>query len=587
MSAGQPIMDPRVLERDAKPTSAPQSWRQTQARSTLAQAQPLTQIVFILRRDGGVQFHRSRGDDDDATPDATIYDYILPEQYSLVESTLARVFVQGESTSFELHGLRPGDLDAWFLCRAAPTFREGRAVSCTLVATDITLYKQREVELTRERDDLLQRVSQNGNGHGRSVGTGANSSSNLGPDLALLAATTDLAGDAFFLTDVETGKLVAVNQTACRWLGSTRENLLLQSPEQVGAPFARLPAEATGATFVETRAAPRPIVVEGSCRRQDGSLFAVESAITVITVSGRNYALAVVREIERRSNEHDELQDVQSHYQVLFEQAGDAVFLATRGGQILDSNPATARLFGYEREKLIGLDARKLFRNPENVGRAATEGRTSGANTSILGQRQDGTTFSAVILATPLRGHRGAVRGYQCVVIRSDVDGSVAAPLVEPVAEAAPAAAPESTPEPSPQPPAPEPAVEVPLGERKVLLVSSNPDLIGQAREALGLVGINVTSVSDAPATAEYLRTHRNAVSVVVIDFLAGQPLGHGALRAALAAWPKLPVVVLGSESDLTAAQRLTLTSSVTFMPRPLHPLALIQRVRQLSPAEG
>jgi PAS domain S-box-containing protein len=561
----------------------------------LAQAQPLTQIVFILRRDGGVQFHRSRGDNDDATPDATIYDYILPEQYSLVEATLARVFLQGESTSFELNGLRPGDLDAWFLCRAAPTFREGRVVSCTLVATDITLYKQREVELTRERDELLDRVANKGNGHGPAVAAAGNSAAGFGPEVALLAATTDLAGDAFFLTDIETGKIVAVNQTACRWLGLSREQLLLQPPEQVGAPYARLASGAGNATFVETRAAARPILVDGFCRRQDGSLFAVESAITPINVAGREYALAVVREIERRSHEHDELQDVQAHYQALFEQAGDAVFLATRAGKVLDANPAAARLFGYEREKMMGLDARTLFRNPENVGRSAAGGRGSGATTAIQVQRQDGTTFWAVILATPLRGHRGTIRGYQCVVCRSDDATTAPASQATPAAAAspapaadAPAARPSLTLAPAePEPSAEAPAVEVPAAapnvEKRVLLASANAEIVRQAKEALELVGIDMISVGDSPSTAEYLRAHRNEVSVVVIDFMPGQPLGHGALHAALGAWPKVPVVVLADESDLGAGQRLTLTSSVTFMPRPLHPLALIQRVRQIS----
>jgi PAS domain S-box-containing protein len=311
--------------------------------------------------------------------------------------------------------------------------------------------------------------------------------------------------------------------------------------------------------------------------------------------------LAVVREIERRSHEHDELQDVQAHYQALFEQAGDAVFLATRGGKILDANPAAARLFGYEREKMVGLDARTLFGNPENVGRSAAGGRGSGATTAIQVQRQDRTTFWAVILATPLRGHRGTIRGYQCVVCRSD-DGNTAPaaqaaqqpPAAESAAPASPATAdaPVSRPSLTLSPAEPEPVAEVPVVEsppadpnvvKRVLLASVNAEIVRQAKEALELVGIDMISVGDSPAAAEYLRAHRNEVSIVVIDFMPGQPLGHGALHAALGAWPKVPIVVLADESDLGAGQRLTLTSSVTFMPRPLHPLALIQRVRQIS----
>lgn len=138
-------------------------------------------------------------------------------------------------------------------------------------------------------------------------------------------------------------------------------------------------------------------------------------------------------------------------------------------------------------------------------------------------------------------------------------------------------------------PPAP-PVVEAapePVAAKKVLLASGNAEIIRQAREALELVGIETLSVSDAAAVQDHIKSQRNEISLVVIDFMPGQALGHGALRAALGSWPKVPVVVIADESDLGAAERLTLTSAVTFIPRPLHPLALIQRVRQLATATG
>ena len=363
--------------------------------SRVVAAQPFPQIVFILGRTGVVHFHRSLAEEspDNEAAGATIYDYVIPQQEEFVRQALAFVFEHGEAFGFELAGLGPRTLSSWFQCRLAPNLRDGRVVSATLVATDVTIYKQREIELERERDELRQRLAEQAAGP-----KATRAPTDPGPeptrgalDLVRLHAVSDRAGEAAFLSDAGSGQLVDANETACRWMGLSKRDLLARSVRDLrGEPPLQVPNPADH-PFTETRASARPRVLEGVCRRKDGSTFAVESSIAAVTIGERECILAVVRDAKRRGHTSQQLRDFQERYRSLFADVRDAVFLTTRAGEVVEANGSALTLFGCPGDEIVGLDvSQRLVFLPDDVQRfredAVRKGRVSdrGSNTRRL-----------------------------------------------------------------------------------------------------------------------------------------------------------------------------------------------------------
>ena len=111
----------------------------------------------------------------------------------------------------------------------------------------------------------------------------------------------DEANDAIFVADPGTGRFLDVNQTACRLLGYTREELLKMSPE-VGFSLSKAEWNA----LMENLRIAGSMVFEGVHRRKNGKTFPVEVSLVMKTIAGEEYQLAVVRDItERKRLEKD------------------------------------------------------------------------------------------------------------------------------------------------------------------------------------------------------------------------------------------------------------------------------------------
>ncbi len=107
-------------------------------------------------------------------------------------------------------------------------------------------------------------------------------------------AVLDQAGESIFMIDFATGGFIDVNETACRILGYSREELLMMSIGDIEADppdwFARVKLGDVKAN------AP----TERYHVRKDGTKFPVELALSRRRYIGQDYILAVAREITER-----------------------------------------------------------------------------------------------------------------------------------------------------------------------------------------------------------------------------------------------------------------------------------------------
>lgn len=117
----------------------------------------------------------------------------------------------------------------------------------------------------------------------------------VGFDEARFRAVLDQAGEAIFMIDFDTGGFIDVNETACRILGYTRDELLGMKIDDVeaDAPDWRSPARLNELKKGST-------ATERYHVRKDGTKFPVELVLSRRRYIGQDYILAVAREITER-----------------------------------------------------------------------------------------------------------------------------------------------------------------------------------------------------------------------------------------------------------------------------------------------
>ncbi|HLY73438.1 MAG TPA: PAS domain S-box protein, partial [Planctomycetota bacterium] len=153
------------------------------------------------------------------------------------------------------------------------------------------------------------------------------------------------AGEAIVVVDLNGHRIVDVNDRACEVYGYTKEEF-----SRVSVDLLRLnPTVSIEEVDRRLRETGRYESEREPGRRKDGSSFPCSLNIRLIRVGGKEYTVAVVRDLtpERRAEEF---------FRVLFEKASDSIFLVEdRTQQVVEANEAACRMLGYTREEFLRL----------------------------------------------------------------------------------------------------------------------------------------------------------------------------------------------------------------------------------------
>jgi PAS domain S-box-containing protein len=207
------------------------------------------------------------------------------------------------------------------------------------------------------------------------------------------------------------GEMVIVNAQTEKLFGYSREDLLGQRVEML------IPARVRGKHpshranfFAEPRVRSMGSGLELQGLRKDGTEFPIEISLSPLHTEGETLVSSAIRDISGRKKAEEKFKD-------LLESAPDAMVIVSKDGRIQLINAQTEKLFGYNRQELVGQWVELLvpprFRRAHPAHRdgyfVAPRARAMGSGLELFGLRKDGSEFPIEISLSPLQTEDGTL----------------------------------------------------------------------------------------------------------------------------------------------------------------------------------
>ena len=234
-------------------------------------------------------------------------------------------------------------------------------------------------------------------------------------ELRKLSRAVEQSANTIVITDTQ-GNIEYVNPAFTRTTGYTQEEALGQNPRILKS--GHMSPDAYKELW-ETISAGQEWRGEFLNKTKDGDFYWEAASISPIrdTEGNITHYLAIKENITERKQIETALRESEARYRLLFETAPDAVTILDNRGFIIDCNDGTARLFGREKEELLGQhvastigpsseDEMTLFRQQfpklQRLERAGAE---------FTHRRPDGSTVEIWREAVPLTDNEGNFSG--------------------------------------------------------------------------------------------------------------------------------------------------------------------------------
>ncbi|VAX27195.1 diguanylate cyclase/phosphodiesterase (GGDEF & EAL domains) with PAS/PAC sensor(s) [hydrothermal vent metagenome] len=161
----------------------------------------------------------------------------------------------------------------------------------------------------------------------------------------------EAAGDAIFVADFETSRILLVNKQACKTLGYSQKELLTKTIGDLDPEFdEQNHRKNIWANLDEGES----ITIEVLHKRKDGTVFPVEVRTGIIKYNGNKAVLGFARDISERKQAEKLLRESEEKYRLLTETSGDMILLQDLNGQILYINQTGLDFIGTTRSEIEG-----------------------------------------------------------------------------------------------------------------------------------------------------------------------------------------------------------------------------------------
>lgn len=225
--------------------------------------------IILVDRDARIRYinHTTDGITTDQVLGTRIEEWVPNDYRASMLDAFHRVFETGKSEEYETCYITPDGSTQHYSTQVGPILGDGQVVSLALFARDVTVQKGAEQKLR------------------------------------LTEFAVENAADAIFWVRPN-ASFFSVNETACRRLGYTREELLEMSVPDVNPQYGAGQWPALWNQLRETSAS----TFESRHRTKDGEVFPVEITAQYLKYEDNEFACAIVRDITERKRQEEKLQ---------------------------------------------------------------------------------------------------------------------------------------------------------------------------------------------------------------------------------------------------------------------------------------
>lgn len=217
------------------------------------------------------------------------------------------------------------------------------------------------------------------------------------------------AGDAMFLADFKTQKIILANEQACKELGYSIDELLGLRLNEIDPTYMN---EEDVDKLWSTFKIDIPITIETQHKRKDGSIFPVEVKTVLINYNGKKTVLGFTRDITERKVAVEKIQQSEKRYRMLFNLLPYGGEVLDIHGNIINCSSSTAKMLGYSISEIIGQPIAR-FLAPEsllsfkNKFPILLSGNPTNAEIQLI--HKDGSRLDILRAAQPLLDENGNV----------------------------------------------------------------------------------------------------------------------------------------------------------------------------------
>lgn len=191
---------------------------------------------------------------------------------------------------------------------------------------------------------------------------------------------------------------IYVNKSACKSLGYSKKELLSMKFYDIDPSFKK---EEWNDYWKEIRKR-KSFTYESYHKTKDGKIFPVEITVNYVEFEGNEYNCAFVRDITKRKQAQEKLQESEEKYRQLFLTETDTIFVyKAENLKIIDANDAAIKMYGYTHEEFLDMNRLDISINPEETLKWIKK-TMSGEIVHIpliYNKKKDGTIFPVEISA--------------------------------------------------------------------------------------------------------------------------------------------------------------------------------------------
>jgi len=174
--------------------------------------------------------------------------------------------------------------------------------------------------------------------------------------------------NAIFITDPESLIILDCNINACKMNGYEQSELIGRSinilhPDDVAKPFDEPEFHKKQ---IELLLQNQVITIESKHKRKDGTVFPIESSISLITLGGKKLTMGIDRDITERKLAEDKIRESEERYRLLVNHSPDAIGVYSEDKIVFVNDAAVKLLAAKSKEELLGLSPLK-FVHPDSL----------------------------------------------------------------------------------------------------------------------------------------------------------------------------------------------------------------------------